>query len=58
MGNTLAHCSCLGGHPECLNCCIQHDFWTDVENNFNETPLDLGRKSGKGLLIQKASKDI
>lgn len=58
MGNTLAHCCCLAGQAECLNCCIQHDIPLDMVNNFNETPIDLARKSGKAILIHKARKLI
>jgi hypothetical protein len=57
MGNTLAHNCCLGGQAECLNCCLQHDVPLETENYSDESPMDLARKSGKGLHILKAGKD-
>ena len=54
MGNTMAHLCCQAGQAECLNCCIQHDISLESVNHFDETPLDLARKSGKSILIHNA----
>jgi hypothetical protein len=46
------------GQAECFNCCIQHDVPIDQVNKFGETPLELARKFGKALHIEKAGKYI
>ena len=53
-GNTLAHTACLGGQAECLHCCIQHNVPFYFVNLLDETPIDLARKKGKSLHIEKA----
>lgn len=55
-GNTLAHTACLGGQAECLNCCLQHDVPLFDVNSADETPLEVARKKGKSILMEKACK--
>lgn len=55
-GNNLAHSACVNGQGECFNCCIQHDVPVNLLNYADETPLDIARKSGKSLLIEKAGR--
>ncbi len=55
LGNTLSHSSCLGGSAECFHCCVQHDIPVDYINMFDETPLEVARKIGKSLSIEKAA---
>lgn len=57
LGNTLSHSSCLGGSAECFHCCVQHDIPVDYINMFDETPLEVARKVGKSLSIEKAAKN-
>ena len=57
-GNTLAHSACLGGQAECLNCCIQHDVPLNELNFSGDSPIELARKKGKSLHIEKAGKRI
>ena len=50
------HTACLGGQAECAHCCIQHDVQLNALNFNDETPIDMARKVGKSLHIEKASK--
>ena len=52
--NTLAHTCCINGQAECFNCCIQHDVSVNILNKQDETPLDIARKCGRSVQIEKA----
>ncbi|CAF0959675.1 unnamed protein product [Brachionus calyciflorus] len=54
LNNTLAHTCCMSGQAECLNCCIQHNVDINKLNVNAENALELARKVGKGLHIEKA----
>ena len=55
FNNSLAHTCCASGQAECLNCCIQHNVDINTLNLNSESPLDVARKVGKGLHVEKAS---
>lgn len=55
FGNTLGHYSALRGHPGCFNCFLQHDGELHGQNIREESTLDLAKKSGHYLDMEKAS---
>lgn len=53
-GNTPLHYAAEGGKAECFNCCLQHDASLPAANNKGDTPLDVAKKYGHRLLMEKA----
>jgi ankyrin repeat protein len=57
-GNTVAHLACLGSDAKCLNCCLQHDCNMNALNKSDEKPLNIARRVGKLLYLEKACKSV
>ncbi|XP_033099387.1 serine/threonine-protein phosphatase 6 regulatory ankyrin repeat subunit B-like [Anneissia japonica] len=53
-GNTLGHLAAAGGHAKCFNCYLQHGGSLELTNKRNETVLDIARRFGHPLLMNRA----
>nr|XP_006822021.1 PREDICTED: serine/threonine-protein phosphatase 6 regulatory ankyrin repeat subunit A-like [Saccoglossus kowalevskii] len=54
QGNTPLHMAAVGGHGKCFNCCLQHNSSLEIQNNREETAIDIARRFGHPVVIDKA----
>ena len=56
QNNTPAHCAAETGKATAFNCLLQHGADLEAINTDRDTPLDMAKKAGHPLLMEKACK--
>ncbi len=54
FGNTAVHYAAEFGKGKCFNCLIQHGGRISIQNFAGNSPMEMAKKAGHPLLMEKA----